>query len=246
MEAAGIQPPLRGLWVGLAGAGREAVRRRVEKALSDGRLSERVTVGSDAEAALFDAFAWGPGMVLICGTGSMVIARTESGEVVRAGGWGGQLGDEGGGYDLGLQGLRAVARAVDRRGPATSLQETLLAALGLEDPYDLISWAAGASKADVAALAPALIADGGRDGVAREIVGNGVRELHELVQAAVARGAPWSRSPGIALAGGLISPGAPLRSSVERTVRGLGLELRPGPVVAVRGAARLAGALFLK
>ena len=47
-------------------------------------------------------------------------AATRSGRAARAGGWGYVLGDEGSGYWLGRQALRAVMRAADGRGPATT------------------------------------------------------------------------------------------------------------------------------
>lgn len=105
-----IRLPVSALWAGLAGAGNEQARADVEKELRDARLARRVVVGSDVEAAHADAFGDGPGVLLVAGTGSAVRAVDPQGEVVTVGGWGALLGDECGGYGIGLQGIRAVLR----------------------------------------------------------------------------------------------------------------------------------------
>ena len=85
---AGVDLPVRGVWVGLAGAGNEAARRAVEVGLRDAGLARAVAVGSDVEAAHADAFGDGPGVLLVVGTGSAVRAVDPRGEVVRVGGGG--------------------------------------------------------------------------------------------------------------------------------------------------------------
>src|SRR3989449_2096518 len=72
----------------------------------------------------------------------------------RAGGYGWQLGDEGGGYWLGRRALEAAAWAQDGRGEGSTLLARLLAALGLQHFDDLVRWTATATPAQVAALAP--------------------------------------------------------------------------------------------
>ena len=93
------------------------------------------------------------------------------GEVVQVGGWGQLLGDEGSGYRIGLDGLRAVMRASDGREPRTSLSAAVLDAAGAAEPRDLVGWAARATKGEVAALS-VLVAREARNGdpVAARIV----------------------------------------------------------------------------
>jgi len=79
-----------------------------------------------------------PGIVIICGTGSIAYGRNTPNEAARSGGWGHLLGDEGSGYWIGCRALRAVARAADGRGPATTLSARVLAHFGVERPSDLI------------------------------------------------------------------------------------------------------------
>ena len=75
--------------------------------------------------------------MLVAGTGSILLARTRAGRDVRAGGWGFMLGDDGGGHQIGLQGLRAIAYAYDG-GPQTHLRTLLAERHGLADRSALI------------------------------------------------------------------------------------------------------------
>ena len=77
------------------------------------------------------------GIIIIAGTGSIVLGRDAVGTEARAGGWGPLLADDGSGYAIGLAGLRAVFRARDGWGPSTALTQALQEALSLT------SWDAG-------------------------------------------------------------------------------------------------------
>lgn len=243
LAAAGAAPPAAGLCCALAGAGRDEARRALAAALHREAVAVRIRVTTDAEAALHDAFQSGPGILLIAGTGSIAWARGADGRTARAGGWGALLGDEGSGYALGLGALRAVARADDGRGEETALRDVVLRETGVASPDALIGWADDASKAGVAALAPAVCAtaDAG-DAVARALVQAAARDLASHVATLERRLAPWPAPPAIALAGGLIAPGRPLRDVVLRALRALDPPVRPldRAVDAARGAAELA------
>jgi N-acetylglucosamine kinase-like BadF-type ATPase len=78
-------------------------------------------VGDDTDAALAGAFAGRPGIVVIAGTGSGAAGRDATGRTVRVGGHGFLLGDEGGGYWIGREAVRAALRAADGTGPPTAL-----------------------------------------------------------------------------------------------------------------------------
>jgi N-acetylglucosamine kinase-like BadF-type ATPase len=79
-----------------------------------------------------------PGVVIVCGTGSIAYGRDRAARAARAGGWGHILGDEGSGYWIGRHALRAVARAADGRGPATALTDRVLNHFAVAGPSDLI------------------------------------------------------------------------------------------------------------
>jgi len=98
-----------------------------------------VLVVNDALVALVAGVGEEPGVVVISGTGSIAYGRNRRGEAARAGGWGHVLADEGSGYWIGRRALRAVARATDGRGPATTLTRRVLAHFQAKQLSDLIA-----------------------------------------------------------------------------------------------------------
>jgi len=120
---------------GLAGVRSPADADRLAAELAD-RTGARVAVGDDADAALAGAFRGGPGIVVIAGTGSGAVGRDAAGRTARAGGHGYLLGDEGGGYWIGREAVRAALRAADGTGPPTVLaalvQEAFESLVGAE------------------------------------------------------------------------------------------------------------------
>jgi N-acetylglucosamine kinase-like BadF-type ATPase len=97
----------------------------------------------------------GRGVVVVCGTGSGFLGGDGSGRMARAGGCEYLGSDEGSAFDLGMAGLRAAVRALDGRGPATLLADTLVQWSG--KPVAELARALAAEpfpKARRAALAP--------------------------------------------------------------------------------------------
>ncbi len=238
---AGVDLPVRGLWAGLAGAGNEVARQAVEAGLRDAGLAGAVAVGSDVEAAHADAFGDGPGVLLVVGTGSAVRAVDPRGEVVRVGGWGALLGDEGSGYRIGLDGLRAVVRSADGREPQTGLTGALLSLTGAAAPKGLPAWAAGATKGEIAALSVevARVARQG-DTVAARVIHRALGEVRAHLEAVLEGTRGWEGAPPVALVGGLVREGGPLREAVVEMGAELGCEVRLDEVVPERGALSLA------
>jgi glucosamine kinase len=85
------------------------------------RTGASVVAADDATIALLGAFAGGPGIVVIAGTGSVAVGWPGKGRVTRLGGHGFLLGDEGGGYWIGRAAISAALRGRDGVGPANSL-----------------------------------------------------------------------------------------------------------------------------
>lgn len=76
--------------------------------------AQHTTVMSDIELAHRTAFPTGNGILVYAGTGSIAAFRTAEGALVTAGGKGVLIDDAGGGYWIGVRGIRAVLRAEDR------------------------------------------------------------------------------------------------------------------------------------
>jgi N-acetylglucosamine kinase-like BadF-type ATPase len=127
--------------LGAAGAGRredqEALATQLRQRIGSALGACTLTVEHDAYVALEAAFAGESGMIVIAGTGSVVLARTEAGTLERAGGWGPRIGDDGSGVAIGSAGLGAVAAAFDG-GEPTVLRDRLAEAYAITTPEDLI------------------------------------------------------------------------------------------------------------
>jgi N-acetylglucosamine kinase-like BadF-type ATPase len=238
---AGTAPPVTRLVAGLAGAGRLDARDAARSALEATGVAMAVEVRGDSEIALDDAFDDGAGILVVAGTGSMALGRAVHGRQARAGGWGVLLGDEGSGWWLGIQGLRAVARAADGRGPATILTGVLLNALSLPDAAAMITRVDTASKGEVAALAPLVLrAAGDGDAVARQLADDAAGELAAAAFAVRRALDPWPEPPRVVGVGGLIAPDGLLRDRVVDALASHDLMFDPREVVPARGAARRA------
>lgn len=132
------QNSIEGWGLGLAG-----VRRESDAFLMRGRLNNLCRgcpwiLETDAVAAHFGAFNGGVGIVQIAGTGAICLGVDEKGERFYADGWGALLGDEGSGYWIGQQALRAACRSADGRAPRSQLTGAVLGALGVADCNDLV------------------------------------------------------------------------------------------------------------
>ncbi len=99
---------------------------------------ERMLVTHDALIALSGATAGAPGLIAIAGTGSITFGRNASGKTARAGGWGDLFGDEGGGFYITRQALRAALRFEEGWGPPTSLRAILIGAAGARDANEVM------------------------------------------------------------------------------------------------------------
>jgi N-acetylglucosamine kinase-like BadF-type ATPase len=233
--------------VGAAGVGRAAEQDELKTALTALKISERIAVMPDIELCLHAAFGGKPGIVVSAGTGSIACARTAEGKDVvhRAGGYGWQMGDEGSGYWIGREAMRAVGRSLDGRAPTTELAGRLFTALGLKDLGDLVRWAQTATVAQVAGLA-AHVQQGALEGepVAQAIVLVAAAELTFLVRALVER-FPKEGEIQVAAVGGLLQVRSPLRHALAQSLATHmpRARLLDGPVDAVRGALALAARL---
>jgi len=87
---------------------------------------DRMTITHDAAIALEGANAGQAGLIVIAGTGSIAFGRDEQGRTARAGGWGYIFGDEGSGFDIARQALRAALRYEEGWGITTALSDVLL------------------------------------------------------------------------------------------------------------------------
>ena len=230
--------------LGLAGAGRPDEQRTIAKSVLEKGWADRVRVENDARIALAGAHRGKGGVIAIAGTGSIVYGIGQSGNWVRAGGWGPLLGDEAGAYDIAMRALRTVLAAHDGSGPETLLSRALLAELGLRGWTELVGRVYGGDldRPALARLAPTILrcAEGG-DRVAVDVVRSAADGLAGQV-AAVTRRLGIDGEDALSYAGGLLTGSSVLRAHVEEALsyRGVRMRLRAARLPPVLGAVLLA------
>ena len=176
----------------------------------------RIVPSSDYEIALVGAHGQRLGILLLAGTGSLAYGVNDAGESALVGGWGYLIGDEGSGYWLGAQALRAVVRMADGRGRRTLLYDAIMSDLKLAQPLDVIAWLYGADASrvgEVARLAPLVLACAAQgDSVAQTMVEAGARDLALAVRSVAQRLS--LRPQQVVFAGGLLTNVNPLSDLV--------------------------------
>lgn len=145
--------------------------------------ADLVVVTDDAVIALAGATAGEPGIVTIAGTGSIAFGRNTAGGTARVGGWGYIFGDEGSGFDIARQALRAALRAEEGWGPPTTLLHALTNATGSPNANSALHlfYTPDWPRSRVATLAPLVDAAAmAGDAVARDILHNAAQQLAVL------------------------------------------------------------------
>jgi len=163
--------------------------------------TRRLIVTDDAVIALAGATANGEGIIAIAGTGSIAFGRNGGGRIARAGGWGHIFGDEGSGFDLARQALRAALRMEEGWGEQTHLRQLLLEATGSQNANQMLhrfysdEW----PRSRVARLAPLVDrAAGEGDSIALQIISGAAQQLATF--AASVRGQLWPSDAAIEVA----------------------------------------------
>ena len=166
--------------VGMAGFS-IAEARELTAATVAGMVTGEVEVCGDDEIALDAAFPGAAGILVIGGTGAVVLGRCSDGRRISAGGWGPVVGDEGSGYWIGREAVRKAFRSYDD-GTETELLEAIRRAWGVQDMGEVIGVANSRPGPDFAELVPAIVAcaDAG-DEVAARLLTKAGNELAKQV-----------------------------------------------------------------
>jgi len=220
LRAAGLKAiTFEAAFLGMTGAiadGRTA--RAVEKCVS----AKRLRVENDQVSALASVTAGKPGIVVIAGTGTITYGENARGRSASASGWGWLLGDEGAGFWIAKQAIAAACRAHDGRGEPTKLTDSLLAAAGVDDLWDLhfLIYSQKLPRPNIAALAavvPQAAASGDR--AARLILREAGRELGLAAGVVTCRLGMQRGRTTVGLVGGVFRGSTVVRGSFRREVR---------------------------
>ncbi|MGA7560125.1 MAG: BadF/BadG/BcrA/BcrD ATPase family protein [Terriglobales bacterium] len=178
--------------IGAAGAARPEIAAKIRNILAElmGVTPVSIEVVGDAEIALEAAFGAGPGVVVIAGTGSIAYGRDAAGRIVRAGGWGFAISDEGSGHWIGRRAISAVVNAHDQDGE-TALTAMILHAWKISTLDELVQHANSTPPPDFPRLFPIVLraADEG-DAIARDLLAEAGAKLANLAAIVVRRLAP--------------------------------------------------------
>lgn len=117
-----------------------------------------VVLENDVFGALMSVQGEFSGNVLAAGTGAVAMGIDTEGSVIRVGGWGHLIGDEGAGYSIGRKALAAMAASFDGYGPKSLLETTITKHLGLAQVPEIIDWLYQTKRTnkEVAALVPVI------------------------------------------------------------------------------------------
>ena len=180
-----------------------------------------------------------PGVLVISGTGAMGIAENEAGEIRVAGGWGRLTGDEGSGYYIASESIRAALRAADGAAPPTRLTDALVRFFGAPSPRGLIPILYGDPAPDIAAFSreAAKCAEEG-DGEALSIL----RDAGEWLARYAAVLVKWSGCRTVGIWGSVLTGNSVVRGNFEKSLRKTSgeIEVRIPPAPAEEAAARYA------
>lgn len=164
--------------------------------------SDRIIMDSDLFIAL-KAVGEENAMVVIAGTGSMAAGFGKNKEVITKGGYGYILGDEGSGYSIASEGIKAAVRSLDGTGTYTVLGEKLLEFAGVKSKEELVDvfYGEGMDRKAIAAFSECVSeAEREDDDVASSIIFYEAKLLSETASALL-REMPGN--PHIALFGGV-------------------------------------------
>ncbi|MBW7456274.1 BadF/BadG/BcrA/BcrD ATPase family protein [Paenibacillus sepulcri] len=168
------------LCLGSAGVDRPYEKQVLSGVFEKCGVTGSLTITHDAEAVLVAGSGKQEGITLVSGTGSFGFARDLSGNRARAGGWGHLIGDEGGGYDIGITAIKAAIRSYDGREAPTLLLPMIMKEIGIERPELFLQYVyKTAGKPQIASLAKVVYeAHLAGDGRAKRILDDAVNELY--------------------------------------------------------------------
>ncbi|MBI1745077.1 MAG: hypothetical protein HYR55_00625 [Acidobacteria bacterium] len=206
MAGVGNGAPIDGVCAGLAGADRPRDRKIIRALLAGLINTRRIMVENDARITLIGACRGRPGVIVIAGTGSVALGMNAAGKLVRAGGWGHVLGDEGSGYDIGRRAMMAALQSHDGRGRKTLLELMVVKSLRLKKLEDLVTYvySRGMPPDEVAAFYSLVVEAARRgDAVAAHLLGKAGQDLGQAACAVVEQLRLNDKRPIVAVSGGV-------------------------------------------
>lgn len=207
-----VNPDIRAGYAGIAGCGIRENQRKILSFLKKSYPGVRWNVASDVPNVIYSAPVEDRCIAVICGTGSVVYAKTPE-SAHRVGGWG-YLWESGcSGYDFGRDALQAALAAQDGVAPQTCLTELIETRLG-GDVWENIGQIYQLHQEEIASYASTVFeAYSQADAVAAQIIEKNAAQLAVWINAAAAR---YDCGTDVVIAGGLTSQKAVLGPFLTR------------------------------
>ena len=193
---------------GIAGISNLKYRSIIDDVLNSSFPDAMIETISDAEMAHNAIWGKSPGITLVVGTGSIAIGRDSEGNVVRSGGLGYQIGDEGSGYWLGKMALiELVSSKNNGSEDIINLQNSILKDTDYSELDEFISTLSGETVGveKVADIASALLGSAEKGNIlASQIAFQGAKNLAENIKEVADNLELISGSLGVGMSGSVI------------------------------------------
>jgi len=182
-------------------------------------------------------------VLVIAGTGSIILVRNEAGEFSQLGGWGHLLGDAGSAWWIALESVKAAIAASEDLGPATELTKLVRRFFGVNELAEIVPiiYDPTYTKDKFAAVAGYLAEHAAGDEVFQHICRRGGRELATQALAAAKRASLQLSPMPLYLSGTVLEKNTLVRDSLvaamnaERPVKSIAPQMS-----ALLGAAAMA------
>lgn len=236
-------PEIERAVLGLTTAPTDPARARALAArVGEATGAAEVWLSDDAVTSHAGALSCRPGVSVTAGTGVACLVVPERGDPRIIGGHGYLLGDEGGGFWIGRDGLRAGLRAAEGRAQPTRLQDLAAARFGSLDQLPVRLHDEPGAVDAIARFAVDVLDAAADDAAAARIVEVAARELNGAIVAAssIAEAGGTPRPVPVALGGRLLATPTPVRAALDaRLARDPRIESRTADASPLVGAMSL-------
>ena len=144
------------IYAGLTGLGKEG-EAEVMQLIKREFPQARVELALDIVLGYRANFDLGAGIFLYAGTGSIAIHISKSGEIIRSGGWGYLLGDEGAGYWIGREAIRESVKSLDMKVQLEALDREILKSIGANNWDEVKAFVYSNDRSAIAALSSTVV-----------------------------------------------------------------------------------------
>lgn len=210
--------PVEGCSLILAGvAGSKSAGNQEElAAFIENTFHRPAVVISDAELAMLKGLQGSDGILVIAGTGSIVLGQFDQ-TSYRAGGWGHLLGDQGSAYDLVRQSFKGMLEEADQ-GKIGDLTNLILPIMGAENVFEAVQLFNQFSRDKVASYAKEFTKQGGSNESLQTIMIECGYDLAQQVLAILNQVGSKANKSKIAITGSVLTHNLIVQKSFEQTI----------------------------